>query len=124
MSTQQNQELTDDGRPASTLPEIHFLGRGLRIHSLSTRLSAEEIERVSAVVKPTGKSESEWLRDLVLKALEPRMPDPVMAELKGLNVFIVTALVHLLSSKEPMHPETLQNLIDTAKRTKQEALNG
>jgi uncharacterized protein (DUF1778 family) len=49
---------------------------GFRSKTISTRLSAEEVEEVEAAAQRAGQSLAQWLRETVLREARQRSADP------------------------------------------------
>jgi hypothetical protein len=93
----------------------------LRTHTVSTRLSGEELRQLTAIAGERGNAEV--IRELILAAIarnaNAKTPDPVLSEIVGVRLL----LVNLLRPRDPHDPLTKENfemLLDEIKRVKKQ----
>lgn len=93
---------------------------GFRTKTIATRITPEELREVEAVAERDGKSMSEWLRDLALRAARERPAAPtelLLEELAALryivlNVFDATAQAS--QQNETLAPGSVLRIRDAA----------
>jgi hypothetical protein len=93
---------------------------GLRIKTIATRLTPEELQEVESAAERDGKSLAEWLRELALRSARQRPADPielVLAELMAtrfvlLNLFHATALAGMEGKQ--LLPDSVLKIRDEA----------
>ena len=73
-------------------------GRSRRAVTLSTKITAEELELISSASETAGRAIGEWMREVLLREARPDADalrgEPLMAEVIGLQMF----LTHVLSA--------------------------
>ncbi|MHB8389325.1 MAG: hypothetical protein ACYDBH_07055 [Acidobacteriaceae bacterium] len=115
------------------MPAIHTMpercaeklrGRDRRSQNLSTKLTREEEMLLERASSASGKTPSEWARDVLLR--EAKLPDnPVsterlMTEIVGLQLFL-TNVLSPIACGEQMSPDQYQELMRHVKANKHEA---
>ena len=110
--------------PASSSGETR---PGLRVKTVATRLTPEELAEVEAAVERDGKSLAEWLRELALKTARQRPADPMellLSEVSAtrymlLNLFHATAQAN--AEGKHLLPDSVLKIRDQAAARKLEA---
>ena len=115
------------------MPTIHTMpervadklrGRNRRSQNLSTKLTFEEESLIENASSASGKTPSEWARDVLLR--EAKLPDDslsmeaLMTEIVGLQLFLTHAL-QPVACGEQMTPSQYQELMRQVKTTKRQA---
>jgi hypothetical protein len=100
---------------------------GLRVKTIATRLTPEELREVEAAAGRDGKSLAEWLRELALKTARQRPADPMellLSEVSAtryvlLNLFHATAQAN--AEGKHLLPESVLKIRDQADMRKLES---
>ena len=115
------------------MPAIHTMpervadklrGRNRRSQNLSTKLTSEEESRIERASSASGKTPSEWARDVLLR--EAKLPDnsvsmeALMTEIVGLQLFL-THVLQPVACGEQMTLSQYQELMRQVKITKRQA---
>ncbi len=115
------------------MPTIHTMpercaeklrGRDRRSQNLSTKLTREEEMLIEAAASASGKTPSEWARDVVLR--EAKSPsdsvstETLLTEIVGLQLFL-TNVLSPIACGEQMSPDQYQELMRHVKANKHEA---
>ena len=115
------------------MPAIHTMpervvdklrGRNRRSQNLSTKLTSEEESRIESASSASGKTPSEWARDVLLH--EAKLPansvsmEALMTEIVGLQLFL-THVLQPVACGEQMTPCQYQELMRQVKTTKRQA---
>src|ERR1700677_3560811 len=91
----------------------------LRTHTVSTRLSGEELRQLTAIAGERGNAEV--TRELILAAIarnaNAKTPDPVLSEIVGVRLLLVN-LLRTRDSHDPLTKESFEMLLDEIKRVK------
>ena len=98
----------------------------LRVKTIATRVTPEELAEVEAAAEGAGKTVAEWLRELALRTARQRPADPVellLAELMAtryvlLNLFHATALAD--AEGKHLLPDSVLKIRDQADAQKLE----
>jgi uncharacterized protein (DUF1778 family) len=110
--------------PASSSGETR---PGLRVKTVATRLTPEELAEIEAAAERDGKSLAEWLRELALKTARQRPADPIellLSEVSAtrymlLNLFHATAQAN--AEGKHLLPDSVLKIRDQAAARKLEA---
>jgi hypothetical protein len=94
--------------------------RALRVKTVATRLTLDELQEVEAAAERDQKSLAEWLRDLALRSARLRPADPIellLAEQLAtqyilLNLFHATALASMEGKQ--LFPDSVLKIRDQA----------
>ncbi|MHB2008763.1 MAG: hypothetical protein ACYCOX_12025 [Acidobacteriaceae bacterium] len=110
-----------------TMPERcadKLRGRDRRSQNLSTKLTREEESLIEAAASASGKTPSEWARDVVLR--EAKSPsnsvsaETLLTEIVGLQLFLTHAL-QPVACGEQMSPHQYEELMRQVKVNKYHA---
>jgi hypothetical protein len=99
-------------------------GRTRRAVTLSTKITPQELELMSAASEADGRALGEWVREVLLK--EIRSPsialgaDHLMTEIVGLQLFLTNALTSVACG-ERMSAQQYQELMRNVKTNKRRA---
>ena len=99
-------------------------GRTRRAVTLSTKITPQELELISAAAEADGRALGEWVREVLLK--EIRSPsialgaDHLMTEIVGLQLFLTNALTPVACG-ERMSAQQYQELMRNVKTNKRRA---
>ncbi len=103
-------------------------GRDRRSRNLSTKLTANEAKAVEEAASRSGKTPSEWARDLLLRSVvvgsHSQMEMHIFTELVGIQMLLMNTLEPLLRG-DKIVPEQLTILfrqVQTTKATKAQEL--
>ena len=115
------------------MPSIHTMperaadklrGRDRRSQNLSTKLTREEETLLESASSRSGKTPSEWARDVLLReARSPSNPvnsEVLMTEIIGLQLFL-THVLQPVACGEQMNPDQYQELMRQVKTNKHQA---
>jgi hypothetical protein len=93
----------------------------LRMHTVSTRLSAEELRQLTVIAGERGNAEV--IREFILAAIalqtNSRKPDPVLSEIVGVRLLLVN-LLQPRDKREPLTRESFETLLGEIKRMKKQ----
>lgn len=97
-------------------------GRTRRAVTLSTKITHQELELISAASEAAGRALGEWVREVVLK--EAHSPclgaDQLLTEIIGLQLFL-TNVLSSIACGEQMSPNQYQELMQQVKANKHRA---
>jgi hypothetical protein len=97
-------------------------GRTRRAVTLSTKITQQEMDLISAASETAGRALGEWVREVVLK--EAHSPclgaDQLLTEIVGLQLFL-TNVLSPIACGEQMSPDQYQELMRHVKANKHEA---
>ena len=99
-------------------------GRDRRSQNLSTKLTREEESLIEAAASASGKTPSEWARDVILR--EAKSPsdsvstETLLTEIVGLQLFL-THVLQPVACGEQMNPDQYQDLMRQVKSNKHQA---
>ncbi len=115
------------------MPAIHTMpdrvadklrGRNRRSQNLSTKLTNEEESVIESASSASGKTPSEWARDVLLREAKPPENsvniEALMTEIVGLQLFL-THVLQPVACGEQMTPSQYQELMRQVKTTKRQA---
>ena len=98
--------------------------RTRRSVTLSTKITSQELELISAASKADGRALGEWVREAVLKAARTHPAgvgtDHLMTEIVALQLFL-TDVLSPVACGERMSAEQYQELMRNVKTNKQRA---
>jgi hypothetical protein len=92
----------------------------LRAHTVSTRLSGEELRKLTAIAGERGNAEA--IRDLILAAIArdaSATPDPILTEIVGVRLLLVN-LLRPRDDGDALTAKTFDLLVDEIKRVKKQ----
>jgi len=96
-------------------------GRDRRSRNLSTKLTAQEAKAIEEAAKRSGKTPSEWARDLLLRDIvigsHTSMEMHIFTELVGIQMLLMNTLEPLLRG-DKIVPEQLAILFRQVQTTK------
>lgn len=99
-------------------------GRTRRVVTLSTKITPQELELISAASEADGRALGEWVREAVLKAARSSPvalgADPLMTEIVALQLFL-TNVLSPVACGERMSAEQYQELMRNVKTNKHRA---
>ena len=97
-------------------------GRTRRAVTLSTKITQQELELISAASETAGRALGEWVREVVLKEAHSSSlgVDQLMTEIVGLQLFL-TNVLSPIACGEQMSPDQYQELMRHVKSNKHEA---
>lgn len=99
-------------------------GRDRRSQNLSTKLTSEEESLIEAAASASGKTPSEWARDVLLREAkspsDPVSAEALMTEIVGLQLFL-THVLQPIACGEQMGPDQYQELMRHVKSNKHQA---
>ena len=97
-------------------------GRTRRAVTLSTKITQQELELISAASETAGRALGEWVREVVLKEAHCASvgADHLMTEIVGLQLFL-TNVLSPIACGEQMSPEQYQELMRHVKSNKHQA---
>jgi hypothetical protein len=100
-------------------------GRDRRSQNLSTKLTNEEEHLLERASSASGKTPSEWARDVLLREAKlsgsSLSMEALMTEIVGLQLFL-TRVLQPVACGEPMTPSQYQELMRQVKTTKRHAV--
>lgn len=84
------------------------------------KLTADEARLLDEVAAANGAARSEWMRDVILRALRGApASDPALAELLGVRLLLVNVL-RPLAAGQKLTPEAFDKLLDDISTAKHE----
>ena len=84
------------------------------------KLTADEARLLDEVATANGAARSEWMRDVILRALRSTpASDPALAELLGVRLLLVNVL-RPLAAGQKLTPEAFDKLLDEISTAKYE----
>jgi hypothetical protein len=99
-------------------------GRARRSVTLSTKITQQELEMISAACEADGRALGEWVREVVLMAVRPSSvaleAERLMTEIVGLQLFLTNALSPIACGSR-MSAEQYQELMRNVKINKHRA---
>ena len=97
-------------------------GRTRRAVTLSTKITQQELELISAASETAGRALGEWVREVVLKEADSSSlgVDQLMTEIVGLQLFL-TNVLSPIACGEQMSPDQYQELMRQVKSNKHQA---
>jgi len=99
-------------------------GRTRRAVTLSTKITPQELELISAASEADGRALGEWVREAILKAARSSSAglatDHLMTEIVALQLFLTEVLLPLACG-DRMSAEQYQQLMRNVKSNKQRA---
>ena len=97
-------------------------GRTRRAVTLSTKITQQELELISAASETAGRALGEWVREVVLKEAHSSSlgVDQLMTEIVGLQLFL-TNVLSPIACGEQMSPDQYQELMQQVKANKHQA---
>jgi hypothetical protein len=99
----------------------HPAPEALRVHTVATRLSAEELRQLTVIAGERGNAET--IRELILaetaRQTSSRKPDPVLSEIVGVRLLLVN-LLQPRDKHEPLTHESFETLLGEIKRMKRQ----
>ena len=97
-------------------------GRTRRAVTLSTKITQQELELISAASETAGRALGEWVREVVLKEAHSSSlgVDQLMTEIVGLQLFL-TNVLSPIACGEQMSPDQYQELMRQVKSNKHQA---
>ena len=113
------------GHQISPPDSLHRPARISRHKTASTKLTEAEYAQVGQIAESRGQWLSEWVRDVLLAAVqEQRSPQAVAAftELQAIRLLLVNTLEPLLRG-EKMTPEQFREMLRYVKTNKHKAAN-
>ena len=99
----------------------------LRVKTVATRLTPEELTEIEAAAESEGKTLAEWLRDLALRTARQRPADTmeiVLSEIAAARYILLTLFHSTAQARRDgveLLPETVLQIRDSADRRKYEA---
>jgi hypothetical protein len=108
-----------------SLPEV-VQRTVLSSKTLSTRLSAEEMEEVEDAAKREGRTRAEWMREVLLRAARQQAAPPfelLLEELVATQDVLFNSLIESArcsAANGSMHPEAVLEMIKLANRQKRQ----
>jgi delta 1-pyrroline-5-carboxylate dehydrogenase len=89
-----------------------------RVFPVTTKLTKEELDRVTEFAKSQGRARGEWIRDVILKEMrEGSAIDPSLAEILGVRLLLVNVL-RPLAAGQRLTPEAFDKLLDEISEAK------
>jgi hypothetical protein len=99
-------------------------GRSRRAVTLSTKITAEELELISSASETAGRAIGEWMREVLLREARPDADalrgEPLMAEVIGLQMFLTHVLSPIACGGQ-MTAEQYRELMRNVKANKRRA---
>jgi hypothetical protein len=89
-----------------------------RVFPVTTKLTKEELDRVTEFAKSQGRARGEWIRDVILKEMRNGSgSDPFLAEILGVRLLLVNVL-RPLAAGQRLTPEAFDKLLDEISEAK------
>src|SRR5438309_8588932 len=89
-----------------------------RVFPVTTKLTKEELGKVTEFARSQGLARGEWIRNVILKEMcEGSASDPSLAEILGVRLLLVNVL-RPLASGQRLAPETFDKLLDEISEAK------
>ena len=89
-----------------------------RVFPVTTKLTKEELDRVTEFAKSQGRARGEWIRDVILKETRNGSgSDPFLAEILGVRLLLVNVL-RPLAAGQRLTPEAFDKLLDEISEAK------
>src|ERR1700676_1454705 len=83
-----------------------------RVFPVTTKLTKEELGKVTEFARSQGLARGEWIRDVILKEMcKGSHSDPSLAEILGVRLLLVNVL-RPLAAGQTLTPETFDKLLD------------
>lgn len=99
-------------------------GRDRRSQNLSTKLTREEEALLESASSASGKTPSEWARDVLLHEArslrDPDRPEALLTEIVGLQLFL-TNVLSPVACGERITPSQYEELMQQVKANKRQA---
>lgn len=112
--------LTDTER----VPTRKLKGRTRRAVTLSTKITPQELELITAASEADGRALGEWAREVLLKAVHSPLPsigaEHLLTEIVGLQLFLTNALTPVVRG-EQISAEQYEELMRNVKTSKRRA---
>src|ERR1700721_1790851 len=91
-----------------------------RVFPVTTKLTKEELGKVTEFARSQGLARGEWIRDVILKEmLKGSHSDPSLAEILGVRLLLVNVL-RPLAAGQTLTPEAFDKLLDEISEAKHE----
>ena len=104
-------------------------GRSRRAVTLSTKITPEEFELVSAASETAGRAIGEWTREVLLREARPSSDsarsEKLMTEIIGLQMFLTHVLLPIACGRQMTtdeYRELMRNVKDNKRRAAREIL--
>lgn len=93
----------------------------LRVFPVTAKLTEQERKAVTAFAKAHGVARGQWIRDVLLSALQraSQSSDAALAEILGVRLLLVNVLRPLVAGQR-VSPETFDKLLDEISTAKHE----
>src|ERR1700676_1549826 len=89
-----------------------------RVFPVTTKLTKEELGKVTEFARSQGLARGEWIRDVILKEMrEASASDPSLAEILGVRLLLVNVL-RPLAAGQRLTPEAFDQLLDEISEAK------
>ena len=89
-----------------------------RVFPVTTKLTKEELDRVTEFAISQGRARGEWIRDVILKEMRNGSgSDPFLAEILGVRLLLVNVL-RPLAAGQRLTPEAFDKLLDEISEAK------
>ena len=104
---------------AGRTPTRKLKGRARRALTLSTKITPQEMELISAASETAGRALGEWVREAILKEAHGLSvgSDQLMTEIVGLQLFL-TNVLSPIACGEQMTPGQYEELMQRVKSSK------
>jgi hypothetical protein len=91
-----------------------------RVCPVTVKLTREELGEVTKLAARSGQPRSEWIRELILAKLQQcaQKPDPVLAEIVGVRMLLVSLLGPVAAGWEPFTNQRVDAIVDQITKTK------
>lgn len=104
-------------------------GRNRRAVTLSTKITPEEFELISAASETAGRAIGEWMREVLLREARPSSDsarsEKLMTEIIGLQMFLTHVLSPIACGRQMTteeYRELMRNVKDNKRRAAREIL--
>ena len=89
-----------------------------RVFPVTTKLTKEELGKVTEFARSQGLARGEWIRDVILKEMRERSAsDPSLAEILGVRLLLVNVL-RPLAAGQRLTQEAFDKLLDEISEAK------
>ena len=89
-----------------------------RVFPVTTKLTKEELGKITEFAKLRGLARGEWIRDVILRELRGESAsDPFLAEILGVRLLLVNVL-RPLAAGQRLTPEAFDKLLDEISEAK------
>ena len=89
-----------------------------RVFPVTTKLTKEELGKVTEFARSQGLARGEWIRDVILRELHgASAKDPSLAEILGVRLLLVNVL-RPLAAGQRLTPEAFDKLLDEISEAK------